>query len=49
MERNLKSVKRCRSRSGVAYLICGNLQEFNVLENRISTSSLNKCGSARSA
>lgn len=38
-------VSRCNKRSGVAYRICGTLQEFRVLLNRISTSSLNSFGS----
>lgn len=38
-------VSLCNSRSGVAYRICGNLQELNVRENRISISSVNNRGS----
>lgn len=38
-------VRRCNSRSGVAYRTCGNLHEFNVRENRISISSVNSRGS----
>lgn len=38
-------VKRCKRRSGVAYLTCGSLHEFNVRENRISISSINRRGS----
>lgn len=38
-------VNRCRSRSGVAYRICGTLHEFKVLLKRMSASSLNNFGS----
>lgn len=38
-------VKRCKSRSGVAYRTCGNLHEFNVRENRMSMSSVKSRGS----
>lgn len=48
-EKKCSPVSRSRSFSGVAYRICGNLHEFKVRENRISTSSVNRRGSERKA